>query len=86
MELMCTLIKLNPMIVEPHVKDILLAVSRKSLSDEEKPIYTTLISGILSMYMKLSRVPNFVSVFLTSLFVSFMLPQTALNLCFKSRI
>ncbi|XP_052122821.1 uncharacterized protein LOC113216347 isoform X2 [Frankliniella occidentalis] len=67
LELMSTLIKLNPMIVESNVKNILAAITEKPLTDEEEPIYKTFISNLLGMYMKLNRIPNFTTIFLTSL-------------------
>lgn len=70
MELISTLVKLNPLIVEPHTKNILEVIFVKPLSDEEKPLYTTLVSNLLAMFMKLNRIPNFMNIFLVALKVS----------------
>ncbi|KAK3922394.1 Unhealthy ribosome biogenesis protein 2-like protein [Frankliniella fusca] len=67
LELMSILIKLNPLIVEPNVKNILVSITAKPLAVEEESFYSTFVSNLVGMYMKLNRIPNFTSILLTSL-------------------
>lgn len=82
MKLISALLKLNPLVVRPNVKNILGAIMAKPLLDEDKPTYTTLISELLSLHSKLSHIPSFFKDLLASLSVSLFSFRIILRLFF----
>lgn len=73
LKLMSSLLQLYPLMVKNILKNIFSVIMTKPLSQELQSTYTTFLSEVLTLSNKLSRIPTFITVFVSSLKVCFNL-------------